>query len=178
MNTYYINLPFKSEDIAKFKSGDMLYLSGTIYTARDAAHKRLFDEGLIDTLNLNNKIIYYVGPTPSFGDNIIGSAGPTTSSRMDIFTPKLMQSGIVATIGKGDRDDTVKAACIENKGLYLITTGGVGALLSKCIKSIEVIMFDDLGCESIKKLEVENFPVYVAYDIYGGDIYNKKKRTT
>ncbi len=171
MNTYKINLPFSDADLKKVKAGDLLYLSGIVYTARDAAHKRLVDN--IDNLplNLKNEIIYYVGPTPKFGDFPIGSAGPTTSARMDRFTPALMEHGLQATIGKGDRDSSVLEACFKNKGLYLVTTGGVGALLSKCIISCEEILYKDLGPESIKRLEIKDFPVYVAYDIYKNDIY-------
>ncbi len=173
MKTHYINLPFSNEDLEKVESGNLLYLSGTVYTARDAAHKRMVEEmGTNElALELNNQVIYYVGPTPKFGDLVVGSAGPTTSARMDRFTPTLMNAGVKATIGKGDRDESVKLACQETKGLYLVTTGGVGALLSNCITELEEIMYLDLGPESIKRLKVKDFPVYVAYDIHGNDIF-------
>ncbi len=174
MNTYHINLPFSEVDLKTLRAGDLIYLSGEIYTARDAAHKRLLDSleaGKLD-LDVKDQVIYYVGPTPAFGDLVIGSAGPTTASRMDRFTPSLMKQGLKATIGKGDRDQTVIKACQENNGLYLVTTGGVGALLSECITGYEEMMYLDLGPESIKKLTIKDFPVYVAYDCLGNDIFN------
>ncbi len=173
MNTYHITLPFDKQQISQFKAGDMLYLSGYIYTARDAAHVRLLqtlEAGKCD-LDLTDQVIYYVGPTPAFDDYIIGSAGPTTASRMDRFTPQLMDAGLVATIGKGDRDQAVIDSCVRNQGLYLVTTGGVGALLSNQITEYEEIMYQDLGPESIKRLKLEEFPVYVAYDCAGNDIF-------
>lgn len=175
MNTYYIDLPFTTSDKSKLNSGDLIYLSGDIYTARDAAHVRLLNSleaGKCD-LELENQVIYYVGPTPSFGDNIVGSAGPTTSSRMDRYTPKLMDAGLVATIGKGDRDSSIIDACKRNKGLYLVSTGGVGALLSNQIIEYEEIMYADLGPESVKRLKLDKFPVYVAYDVNGNDIFKR-----
>ncbi len=172
MKKYNIELPFKQEDIKKVRAGDLLYLTGTVYTARDAAHKRLVENLENLPIDIENQVIYYVGPTPKFGDLPIGSAGPTTSARMDRFTPLLMQHGLKATIGKGDRDISVLNACVENQGLYLVTTGGVGALLSKCITKCDEIVYQDLGPESIKKLEITDFPVYVGYDVYGNDIYN------
>ncbi len=172
MNTYKIKLPFSDDDLAMVKAGDMLLLTGRVYTARDAAHKRLMENIENLPIDIKNQVIYYVGPTPKFGDLPIGSAGPTTSARMDCFTPELMKRGLKATIGKGDRDSTVLNACVRNQGLYLVTTGGVGALLSKCITSCEEVTYADLGPESIKLLEIKDFPVYVAYDINGNDIYN------
>lgn len=174
MQTYNITLPFDREQIKQFKSGDLLYLTGYIYTARDAAHVRLqnsLDAGKCD-LDLTDQVIYYVGPTPAFDQHVIGSAGPTTSTRMDRYTPDLMAAGLVATIGKGDRDQAVIEACKTNKGLYLVTTGGVGALLSNQITEYEEIMYQDLGPESLKRLKLENFPVFVAYDTEGNDIFN------
>ncbi len=174
MKTHYIKLPFTNDNLEELKSGDLVYLSGTVYTARDAAHRRMVEN--IDDLpiEIDNQVIYYVGPTPQFDDLVIGSAGPTTSARMDKFTPTLMNRGLKATIGKGDRSKEIIETCRDTKGLYLVTTGGVGALLSKCITSCEEIAYFDLGPESIKKLEVSNFPVYVAYDIHGNDIFNEK----
>ncbi len=175
MQTYKIELPFKEEDLRRVKAGDMLLLSGDIYTARDAAHKRLIDaiDAGTNQLPLENSVIYYVGPTPSFGSHIVGSAGPTTSSRMDKFTEQLMENGVRATIGKGDRAPRIAKACQKYKGLYLVATGGVGALLSSKITKYEELMYADLGPESIKRLKLKEFPVYVAYDIYGNDIFKK-----
>ncbi len=174
MNTHYVTLPFNREEMEIFKSGDLIYLSGYIYTARDAAHVRIHQsliEGNCD-LDLKDQVIYYVGPTPAFDDFIIGSAGPTTSVRMDKFTPDLMDAGLTATIGKGDRDQSIIDACIRNKGLYLVSTGGVGALLSNQITEYDELMYEDLGPESVKRLKLEEFPVYVAYDVLGNDIFN------
>lgn len=173
MKTHKINLPFTKKELEIVKSGDMLYLSGIVYTARDAAHNRMAQNMDNLPIELEGQVIYYVGPTPTFGNNPIGSAGPTTSARMDGFTPNLMKNGLVATIGKGDRDPAIIKACQEYSGLYLVTTGGVGALLSQCITSCQEIAYHDLGPESIKKLILKDFPVYVAYDLYGNDIFEK-----
>lgn len=173
MKTYKINLPFTDEQLNDIRSGDLLYLSGDIFTARDAAHVRLYKSlqaGKCD-LDLNGQIIYYVGPTPAFDDHIIGSSGPTTSSRLDKYTPALMEAGLVATIGKGNRDDSIIESCKINNGLYLVATGGVGALLSKNIIGYQEVMYEDLGPESIKRLTLKDFPVYVAYDTKGNDIF-------
>ncbi|WOO86431.1 fumarate hydratase C-terminal domain-containing protein [Mollicutes bacterium LVI A0039] len=173
MKTYYIDLPFTQEQLAEVRSGDLLYLSGDIYTARDAAHVRLhksLKNGKCD-LDLQDQVIYYVGPTPAFDDHIIGSCGPTTSSRMDRYTPDLMDAGLVATIGKGDRDQAIIDSCVRNHGLYLVATGGVGALLSSQISEYAEIMYQDLGPESLKRLKLSNFAVYVAYDTLGNDIF-------
>lgn len=176
MNTYYITLPFDREQIKSFKSGDLLYLSGYIYTARDAAHVRLHNSLLAGKcdLDLTDQVIYYVGPTPAFDDHVIGSAGPTTSTRMDRYTPDLMAAGLVATIGKGDRDPSIIEACKSNNGLYLVTTGGVGALLSNQIVEYQEIMYQDLGPESLKRLKLKDFPVFIAYDPEGNDIFNQQ----
>ncbi len=171
MEKHYITLPFTDEEISRVNAGDLIYLTGLVYTARDAAHKRMMDNINDLPIELENQVIYYVGPTPTFGNHAIGSAGPTTSARMDRFTPTLMERGLKATIGKGDRSPIIKDACEKYNGLYLVTTGGVGALLSKCIKSCEEIAYLDLGPESIKKLELDNFPVYVAYDNKNNDIF-------
>lgn len=175
MKTHNITLPFDESKMAEYKAGDMLLLNGYIYTARDAAHNRLLksiEAGKPD-LDIKDQVIYYVGPTPKFDDHIIGSAGPTTSSRMDRFTPTLMNLGLKATIGKGDRDNSIIDSCKANKGLYLVTTGGVGALLNSKIVEYEEIMYQDLGPESIKRLKLKDFPVYVAYDIHGNDIFKQ-----
>ncbi len=175
MNTHYVTLPFDRNTIDQYKSGDLIYLTGYIYTARDAAHVRIHNSLLAGNcdLDLKDQVIYYVGPTPAFGDFVIGSAGPTTSVRMDRFTPDLMDAGLVATIGKGDRDNSIIESCKKNKALYLVSTGGVGALLSNQITEYEEIMYEDLGPESVKRLKLNNFPVYVAYDSFGNDIFNQ-----
>lgn len=176
MNTFNITLPFTEQDISAVKSGDLIYLSGYIYTARDAAHNRLYKTLLAGDcdLDLKEQVIYYVGPTPAFDEFIVGSAGPTTAGRMDRYTPAMMDAGLRATIGKGDRDQSIIDACVRNKGLYLVATGGVGALLSNQIIEYQEIMYQDLGPESVKRLKLENFPVYVAYDIYGNDIFKNQ----
>lgn len=171
-----ITTPLKQEDLLNLKIGDVVKISGTIYTARDAAHKRLVK--LIDNqeelpFDLNNNIIYYVGPTPPKPGQIIGSAGPTTSYRMDPFTPLLMNKGLKATIGKGPRNDDVINAIIKNKGVYFAAVGGTAALISKSITKAKVIAYEDLGAEAIYELEVKNFPVIVAIDSFGNSIYKK-----
>lgn len=187
---YSITLPFSAEDIEKIKNQDVLYLNGTIYSARDAAHKRMYDaingylektgktvtqvtsaelfENGVTPIDLTGKVLYYLGPTPAKPGQVIGSAGPTTSSRMDKYTPLLLDLGLAGMVGKGRRSDDVKAAIKRNKAIYMGATGGAGALLSKCIKSSEVIAYDDLGTEAIRKMEVENFPVTVLIDSEGG----------
>lgn len=187
---YSITLPFSAEDIEKIKNQDVLYLNGTIYSARDAAHKRMYDaineylektgktadqvtsaelfENGVTPIDLTGKVLYYLGPTPAKPGQVIGSAGPTTSSRMDKYTPLLLDLGLAGMVGKGRRSDDVKAAIKRNKAIYMGATGGAGALLSKCIKRSEVIAYDDLGTEAIRKMEVENFPVTVLIDAEGG----------
>ena len=186
---YNITLPFSAEDIEKIKNQDVLYLNGTIYSARDAAHKRMYDaineylektgktadqvssaelyENGVTPIDLTGKVLYYLGPTPAKPGQVIGSAGPTTSSRMDKYTPLLLDLGLAGMVGKGRRSDDVKAAIKRNRAIYMGATGGAGALLSKCIKSSEVIAYDDLGTEAIRKMEVENFPVTVLIDSEG-----------
>ena len=187
---YNITLPFSAEDIKKIKNQDVLYLNGTLYSARDAAHKRMYDaineylektgktadqvssselyENGVTPIDLTGKVLYYLGPTPAKPGQVIGSAGPTTSSRMDKYTPLLLDLGLSGMVGKGRRSDDVKAAIKRNRAIYMGATGGAGALLSKCIKSSEVIAYDDLGTEAIRKMEVENFPVTVLIDSEGG----------
>lgn len=171
---YKLTLPLKDNEISMLKAGDMVYLSGEIYTARDAAHKRL-----VETLNSSNPLpfsllnsaIYYVGPTPAKPNSPIGSCGPTTSSRMDAYSPTLLDLGVKIMIGKGKRNAEVKSSIVKNKALYLAAIGGAGAYLSKCIKKSELIAYDDLGSEAIRKLTVENFPSIVVIDSYGNDLY-------
>lgn len=170
----YINAPLSKEDAAKLKSGDYVYITGTIYTARDAAHKRMY-EALQDKqslpMDMKDNIIYYMGPSPAREGRPIGSAGPTTASRMDKYAPALLDLGLQGMIGKGKRSEAVKDAIIRNGAVYFAAVGGAGALLSKSILSSEVIAYDDLGTEAIRKLEVKDFPVIVVIDKDGNDLY-------
>lgn len=161
---------------SEFRCGDKILLSGYVYTARDAAHKRfsaLLDEGKQLPIPIENSVIYYAGPTPAPEGRAIGSCGPTTSGRMDRFAPRLLDLGLGGMIGKGERSQDVIDAVVRNKAIYLCAIGGAGALACNCIKSCEVVAFDDLGCESVKKLYVEDFPLIVANDSFGGDIFKK-----
>ncbi len=170
----YINAPFSSEDIKDLKSGDYVYITGTIYTARDAAHKRMYEalnQGQELPLVMENNVIYYMGPSPAREGRPIGSAGPTTASRMDKYAPSLLDLGLKGMIGKGKRSKEVLEAIVRNQAVYFAAVGGAGALLSKCIKKSEVIAYDDLGTEAIRKLEVENFPVIVVIDSEGNNLY-------
>ncbi|MBR1478563.1 MAG: Fe-S-containing hydro-lyase [Lachnospiraceae bacterium] len=170
----HINVPFSKEEAKKLKIGEYVYLSGTIYTARDAAHKRM-DEALNNEeelpFNIEGNIIYYMGPSPAREGRPIGSAGPTTASRMDKYTPRLLDMGMIGMVGKGKRTDAVKDAVIRNGAVYFAAVGGAGALLSKAIISSEVIAYDDLGTEAIRKLEIKDFPVIVVMDSEGNDLY-------
>lgn len=174
MAIYKVTTPLTEPVIRILRSGDEVLLSGYIYTARDAAHKRLVE--LLGTgkelpVDLRGRVIYYVGPCPPKPGQVIGSAGPTTAYRMDPFTPSLLEYGVKGTIGKGPRREFVKEACKRHKALYLAGIGGASALLAKTVKDARVIAYDDLGTEAIRLLEVENFPLIVAYDIHGGDVY-------
>ena len=165
--------PFTEEDVAQLRAGDHVRFYGTIYTARDAAHRRMVTalaEGKPLPVDIKGQVIYYVGPSPARPGRVIGSAGPTTSMRLDPFTPTLLEQGLKVIIGKGGRGSIVKKALQDNKAVYLLAIGGAGALLSKTIKKMEVVAYDDLGTESIKKLEVEGFPAIVCCDMYGGDL--------
>lgn len=160
---------------ASVKAGDEVFVSGYVYTARDAVHKRLaalIEKGEPLPINIDGAVIYYAGPSQTPPGAVIGSCGPTTSSRMDAFAPMLLDLGLAAMIGKGERSDAVKDAIVKNKALYFCAVGGAGALASRCIKSVEVIAFEELGCESLKRLYIEDFPLYCANDIYGGDIFS------
>ena len=171
----HINAPFTKEEAATLKSGDMVYITGTIYTARDAAHKRMADAlagGEELPFDVKNNIIYYMGPSPAREGRVIGAAGPTTAGRMDKYAPELMDLGLGGMIGKGVRSKEVREAIIRNKAVYFAAIGGAGALLSKAITASEVIAYEDLGTEAIRKLTVENFPVIVVDDIYGDDLYS------
>lgn len=170
----YINVPISKEDIEGLKSGDYVYLTGTIYTARDAAHKRMqetLEKGEELPIQLENNIIYYMGPSPAREGRPIGSAGPTTASRMDKYAPELLELGLKGMIGKGKRSQAVKDSIIKNHAVYFAAVGGAGALLSKSIIKSEIVAYEDLGTEAIRKLEVEKFPVIVVMDSEGNDLY-------
>lgn len=170
----YINVPLNDEDARSLKSGDYVYISGTIYTARDAAHKRMYEaiqEGKELPLSMKNNVIYYMGPSPAKEGQAIGSAGPTTASRMDKYAPTLLDMGLKGMIGKGKRSQAVIDAIVRNGAVYFAAVGGAGALLSKCIKAAEVIAYDDLGTEAIRKLTVENLPAIVVIDSEGHNLY-------
>ncbi|NPA51244.1 MAG: Fe-S-containing hydro-lyase [Epsilonproteobacteria bacterium] len=174
MAEYKMTTPLSNEDIEKLKAGDIVYLSGVIYTARDAAHKRLvelIEKGEELPFELEGSVIYYVGPTPPKPGEPIGSAGPTTSYRMDSYAPILIKHGQKGMIGKGKRNQEVRDACQKYKAVYFGATGGAGALISKAIKSAEIIAYPELGPEAIRKLVVEDFPVTVINDAYGNDLY-------
>lgn len=176
MAEFHLTTPLSDADVTQLTVGDVVFISGTIYTARDAAHKRLMD--LIDAgealpFELEGSIIYYVGPSPAPPGRPIGAAGPTTSYRMDSFAPRLHALGQKASIGKGKRSDAVKAALQKHSAVYFGATGGAGALLSKCITDAKVIAFDDLGPEAIRELTVVEFPVLVINDAKGGELYTK-----
>lgn len=171
---HYIKAPLDNEIIRQLKAGDMVYLSGTIYTARDAAHKRLIElinSGKDLPFNIEGAIVYYVGPTPAKPDRVIGSAGPTTSYRMDAYAPRLLDLGLKGIIGKGDRSESVTDSIKKNNCVYFAAIGGAGAYLANCIKSSKIIAYEDLGAEAIYELEVENFPVIVAIDSEGRNYY-------
>lgn len=172
---YDINVDQLREYCPKLRVGDKVLLTGTVYTARDAAHKRfeaLLDKGEALPVDIQEAVIYYAGPTPAPDGKPIGSCGPTTSGRMDKFAPRLMDEGLCGMIGKGERSQAVRDAVVRNSGVYFCAIGGAGALAASCIKSCEVVAFDDLGCESVKKLYMEKFPVTVANDCSGGDIFS------
>lgn len=170
----YIQAPVSKEEAAQLKAGDYVYLTGTIYTARDAAHKRMkeaLEEGKSLPFDIKGNMIYYVGPSPAREGRPIGSAGPTTASRMDKYTPQLLDLGMAGMIGKGKRSPQVIEAIVRNKAVYFAAVGGAGALLSKCIVSSEVVAYEDLGTEAIRRLEVKNFPVIVVIDSEGNNLY-------
>ena len=170
----HLNVPANTEELAELKSGDYVYLTGTIYTARDAAHKRMqeaLDAGESLPIEMQENVIYYMGPSPAREGRPIGSAGPTTASRMDKYAPKLLDLGLGAMIGKGKRSQAVIDAIVRNGSVYFAAIGGAGALLSQRIKKSEVVAYDDLGTEAIRKLEVEDFPVVVVIDSQGNNLY-------
>lgn len=181
-----LNAPIDKNKIKELKIGDMVYISGTIYTARDAAHKRMAEalaKGDKLPIDLNDNLIYYMGPSPAREGRTIGSAGPTTASRMDKYAPDLLDLGLGGMIGKGKRSKEVSEAIVRNGAIYFAAIGGAGALLSKAIVDSEVVAYDDLGTEAIRKLKVENFPVIVVIDPKGnnlyeeaGTLYNREKK--
>lgn len=174
MDKKEIRVPFKEGEAAKLRAGELVYLTGTLYTARDAAHARMdaaIAGGEALPFALKGNVIYYMGPSPALPGQVIGSAGPTTAGRMDRYAPKLLRMGLCGMIGKGKRSPEVLDAIKETGAVYLAAIGGAGALLSKCIKASEVIAYEDLGTEAVRRLTVERFPVIVAADAAGGYLY-------
>lgn len=170
----HIQAPLLEEEIRDLKAGDYVYFTGTLYTARDAAHKRMkqaLDQGEKLPFDLQGQVIYYMGPSPAREGRPIGSAGPTTASRMDKYVPELLDLGLKGMVGKGKRTREVLDAIVRNKAVYFAAVGGAGALLSKCILKSEVIAYEDLGTEAVRKLYVENFPVIVVADRFGNNLY-------
>lgn len=175
-NIIHLKTPLQDNEIANLRIGDRVFLGGIVYTARDAAHKRLaelIDQGKELPFDIRDQIIYYVGPSPARPDRPIGSCGPTTSYRMDVYTPKLLARGLMATIGKGNRSERVIEAMKQYRAVYFVATGGAAALLAKAVKKADIIAYKDLGAEAIMRIEVEDFPVVVANDIYGNDLYRE-----
>ena len=169
-----LKAPLTDKDLEKLKIGDRVLISGTVYTGRDAAHKRLFDlvqAGKDLPFDVRGQVIYYVGPAPAKPGQVLGSAGPTTSYRMDAYSPSLIAKGLKGMIGKGMRSEVVKEAMKKYKAVYFAATGGAGALLAKRVKKAEVVAYEDLGTEAIRRLEVDDFPVIVVNDIHGNDLY-------
>lgn len=174
----HITVPFSAEVAKTLQAGDYVYITGTIYTARDAAHKRMYEaleRGEALPISMENTVIYYMGPSPARDGRPIGSAGPTTSSRMDKYAPALLDLGLRGMIGKGKRNAAVVDAMKKNTAVYFAAVGGAGALLSKCIVSSEVVAYDDLGTEAIRRLKVKDFPVIVVIDSEGRDLYAEVK---
>lgn len=171
-----IHAPLRQEELSDLRAGDSVLLNGTIYTGRDAAHKRLcamLEAGETLPICLQNQVIYYAGPCPAKPGDAIGSCGPTTSYRMDAYAPTLCDLGLIGMIGKGQRSPAVVDAIKRNKGIYFAATGGAGALIATCVKKAETIAFEDLGTEAIRKLEVEDLPLIVAIDAFGGNLYEE-----
>ena len=170
----YITAPINKETARSLHAGDYVYITGTMYTARDAAHKRMYEilqKGGELPVDWKDQVIYYMGPSPAREGRPIGSAGPTTASRMDKYAPQLLDLGLGAMVGKGKRNQAVIDAIVRNGSVYFAAVGGAGALLSKCITSAEVVAYDDLGTEAIRKLTVENFPAIVVIDSEGNNLY-------
>jgi fumarate hydratase subunit beta len=177
MAIWNIVSPIENSMRKKLNAGDSISLSGVIYTARDAAHKRMFEalkSGQPLPFDIKGQTIYYMGPTPARPGQVIGSCGPTTSGRMDAFTPALLAAGLGAMIGKGERSAEVKEAIKKHKAVYFVTYGGAGALLAKTVRKAEVVAYPELGAEAIMRLEMEDFPVIVANDMHGGDLFEQQ----
>ncbi len=175
MNKYIIT-PLKKEQATDLTAGDYVYISGVVYVARDAAHKRMMEaleRGEELPIDVKDNLIYYMGPTPAREGRVIGSAGPTTASRMDKYTPTLLDMGLAGMIGKGKRTQAVADAIVRNSAVYFAAVGGAGALLSKCIVKSEVVCYEDLGAEAIRRIEVKDFPVIVVMDSKGGNLYER-----
>ena len=178
MSRKIIQTPLTDETIRSLTAGEMVYLSGPVYTARDAAHKRLaalMEQGQPLPFDFEGQIVYYAGPCPAKPGHVIGSVGPTTSGRMDAYTPALIQRGLKAMIGKGLRDEAVRRAIIEHGGVYFAAIGGAAALMSQCVKNVEMVAFEDLGTEAIRRLTLEEMPVIVALDSKGRDAYRRER---
>ncbi len=174
-----ITTPLTDEVVAQIRAGDQVLISGKVYTARDAAHKRMVDQlerGEELPFDVRGQVIYYVGPTPPKPGQVIGSAGPTTAYRMDKYTPAMLAQGVKAVIGKGYRNQEVKDALVQYKGLYLVSTGGAGALLARTIAAAKVVAYEDLLAEAIRELEVQDFPTICIHDIHGGDQYSEGQK--
>jgi fumarate hydratase subunit beta len=174
MAEYALKTPLTDEDVEKLRIGDSVRLTGVIYTARDAAHKRMIealDRGEPLPFDIRGSLVYYVGPSPTKPGRVIGSAGPTTAYRMDPYAPRLMEIGMKGMIAKGKRNDAVKEAMKKHKVVYLGATGGAAALIAKCVKKCDVIAYEDLGPEAVRRLEVEDMPLVVVTDCHGGDLY-------
>ena len=176
--TKRVTLPLRDEILKDLRAGDNLLLTGVIYVGRDAAHKRMveaLDQGKPLPFDIKGQTIYYMGPSPARPGRVIGSAGPTTSGRMDAYSPRLIAEGLKGMIGKGLRSQAVKDAMVKHKAVYLGAIGGAGAVISQSIKKSEVIAYEDLGAEALRRLEIQDFPVTVINDIYGGDLYGEGK---
>ena len=174
--TVEIKTPLDAQTIQSLNCGDVVYITGSIYTGRDAAHKRMADmlaAGEEPPFDYVGNIIFYAGPAPAKPGDVIGSIGPTTAGRMDLYAPKLAEAGLTAMIGKGNRGDAVKQAIIEHGGIYFAGVGGIAALMSRCVTKVDIVAFEDLGTEAVRRLEVQRLPVVVAIDCKGNDIYDR-----
>lgn len=177
---YYLKTPLQEADLLKLEIGDKVYITGKIYSARDAAHKKLTEllaKGEPLPFKIQGQVIYYVGPSPEKPGQPIGSAGPTTSYRMDKYSPSLLDIGLKAMIGKGERSQAVKDSIVRNRAVYLIAVGGAGVLLAQAIKASQIIAYEELGAEALREMEVENFPCFVGIDTKGNDLYAKGVET-
>jgi fumarate hydratase subunit beta len=176
----HLSTPLTEEKAVALRAGDVVLLSGTLYSARDAAHQKMQDllkSGQPLPFDLRDAILYYVGPTPTKAGNVVGSAGPTTSGRMDIYTPLLLELGLRGMIGKGERSQSVIDAIVKNKSVYFAAIGGMAAVIAHCIKNVEIVAYHELGPEAVRKITVENFPVIVAIDSEGNDYYQLGQQT-